>query len=284
MGEHDRYLQAFLHLDIDRLSVMRAIGAGSEAARLVAMDRIMTLFGSLPDFGKQNALWDMCAETVGYRNATRYAVAPGENEKPTIDESIAQLENSALLGGGQVQVLDGQNDLVHGRSHIQAMMPLIQQAQQAPDMLMKVLPGFNSLNEHATAHVERLSTDPMMKRESPAMRQQIQQADEMIHNGLMHMQKMQRQMAKAQGLPGPNGQPALTNGAPQIGPDGQPIQGSGIDPKMQEKIRAETAYRDAKMEWLNKESQAELMRDQMKAQQELAISDAKAAAEISQRR
>jgi hypothetical protein len=53
-GASDRYLQAFLNLDVDRLAVMRAIGAGSEAARLVAMDRLMTMFGSLPEFGKQN--------------------------------------------------------------------------------------------------------------------------------------------------------------------------------------------------------------------------------------
>ena len=35
-GPHDRYLKAFFQLDIDRLTIMRAIGAGSEAARLVA--------------------------------------------------------------------------------------------------------------------------------------------------------------------------------------------------------------------------------------------------------
>jgi hypothetical protein len=35
----------------------------------------------------------MC-ETVGYRNAERYAIPPGENEIPVVDQSIAQLENN----------------------------------------------------------------------------------------------------------------------------------------------------------------------------------------------
>ena len=276
-GPHDRYLQAFFHLDIDRLTVMRAIGSGSEAARLVAMDRLMTMYGSLPDFGKQNALWDMCAETVGYRNASRYAVTPGENETPTVDASIAQLENQTLLNGGEIMILDGQNNLVHAKAHLAAEMPLIEQAQADPNMLMEILPGLNALNQHTTAHVEKLSTDPQMQSQAAAMRQQIQQADEIIHNGMMHLQKMQRQMAsQAQKING--------NGAP-IGPDGQPAPASeGMDPKADAKIRGEIAYREAKIQSMNEQAQARLMIEQTKAQQKLAIEDAKAAAQMIQRR
>ncbi len=276
-GPHDRYLKAFFHLDIDRLSVMRAIGSGSEAARLVAMDRLMGIFGSLPAFGQQNVLWDMCAETVGYRNAARYAIPPGENETPTVDASIAQLENAALLGGSgdPIQILDGQNNLVHAQSHIAAETPLIEQAQQDPNMLMQVLPGLNALNEHATAHVEKLSTDPQMQNQAAAMRQQLQQADEIIHNGMMHLQKMQRMMAKEQGVNG--------NGAAPVGPDGQPQQ----DPKqlqMMSKIRAELAYREAKIQSMNEQSKARIQIEQQKAAQKMAIEDAKAAAQMMQRR
>lgn len=288
-GPKDRYLQAFFNLDIDRLTVMRAIGAGSEAARLVAFDRLMSMYGSLPDFGKQNVLWDMCAETVGYRNAERYAVAPGENETPTVDASIAQLENNILLQGGDVKVLDGQNDLVHSRTHLEAELPLIQQAQQDPNMLMQVLPGLNTLNQHSIAHVDRLSQDPQMKAQSAEMRKAIQQADEIIHNGMMHAQKIQRQQAAlAQqqqaagpppGMPGPNGAGAPNGSAP----NGQAPQG-GMDPAMAAKIQADVAYRMAKIETLNNESQAKIALNQQKSAQEMAIRDAAAAQKMMQRR
>lgn len=281
-GPHDRYLKAFFQLDIDRLTIMRAIGAGSEAARLVAMDRLMTMYGSLPDFGKQNALWDMCAETVGYRNASRYAVPPGEDETPTVDASIAQLENAALLKGGEINILDGQNNLVHCKTHLAAEMPLIEQAQQDPNMLMEILPGLNALNQHTTAHVEKLSTDPQMQSQSAQFRQQIQQADEIIHNGMMHLQKMQRQMAAQKGG---NGAP------PAIGPDGQPVPAlpgpngeQALDPQVNMKIRSEIAYREAKIQSMNEQAQARLQIEQQKAAQKLAISDAEAASKMIQRR
>jgi hypothetical protein len=187
------------------------------------------------------------------------------------------------MGGGQIQVLDGQNNLVHGRKHLEAEMPLIQQAQTDPNMLMQVLPGINALNQHTTAHVEALSQDPQMKTQSAQMRKAIQQADEISHTGMMHMQKMQRQMAKAQGqAPGPNGAPS-PNGAP-VGPDGQPAPEGGIDPHMEIKIRSELAYRQAKIEALNRESEAKLARQQAESQQKMAITDAENAQKLIQRR
>jgi len=279
VGPHDRYLKAFFLLDVERLSVMRAIGSGSEAARLVAMDRLMGFYGSLPDFGKQNALWDMCAETVGYRNASRYAVPPGDTETPTVDASIAQLENASLLtgAGDDLHVLDGQNNLVHGKVHLAAQTPLIQQAQQDPNMLMDVLPGLNALNQHTTEHVEKLSTDPQMQSQAAAMRQQIQQADEIIHNGMMHLQKMQRKMAAA--AAGGNG-----NGAAAPPPNGAQPAGQSMDPAMDNKIRGEMAYREAKIQSMNEQSAARIQIEQAKAAQKMAIEDAKAAAQMMQRR
>lgn len=298
-GPKDRYLQAFFNLDIERLTAMRAIGAGSEAARLVAFDRLMSMYGSLPDFGKQNVLWDMCAETVGYRNAARYAIPPGQNETPTVDASIAQLENNILLQGGDVKVLDGQNDLVHSRTHLEAEMPLIEQAQQDPNMLMEVLPGLNTLNQHTVAHVERLSMNPQMKAQSAEMRKSIQQADEIIHNGIRHMEKMQRQAAKeaqqqaaaAQAMPPVNGAPV--NGAPAVNgalPPGAPPGGApaapagGMDYKTLAKIQGDLAYRQAKIEGLNAETQQKLTFNQQRHAQDMAIRDAQAAEKMIVRR
>ena len=81
---------------------------------------------------------------------------------------IAQLENQVLLKGGEITILDGQNNLVHAKAHLAAEMPLIQQAQQDPNMLMEILPGLNALNQHTTAHVEKLSTDPQMQTQAAA--------------------------------------------------------------------------------------------------------------------
>mgnify|MGYP003694301121 CR=1 FL=1 len=60
-GPHDRYLQAFFQLDVERLTVMRAIGSGSEAARLVAMDRLMTMYGIAARFRQSRMPSGICA-------------------------------------------------------------------------------------------------------------------------------------------------------------------------------------------------------------------------------
>jgi hypothetical protein len=269
-GAKDRYLQAFFELDTDRLRVVKPVGAGSEAARMVAFDRLMGIFGSLPDYGKQNLIWDIASETAGYENAARYAVQPGESEKPTFDASIAQLENNSLLAGGQIMVLDGQNDLVHARIHVEALNPLVTQAQEMlqvdPMQLAPMLEGINSLNAHVIQHVERLSQDPAMREESALYRKVLQNADEILHNGTLKVQKLmaeqeQNAMMQMQGQD-------LAQGQQQI------------DPATLAKIEAQRAERQAKLEMDMQIHKQKMVMRQQEASQKLAIRDAEAASKI----
>ena len=218
------------------------------------MDRLMTMYGSLPDFGKQNALWDMCAETVGYRNASRYAVPPGEDETPTVDASIAQLENQALLKGGEINILDGQNNLVHAKTHLEAEMPLIEQAQQDPNMLMEVLPGLERAQPahdrprreafHRPADAEpsrRLPpADPAGRRDHPQR----------------HDAPAQDAAPEPQAGKGACRWPGWSPAAPRW--QRAPGQVNAIDPATDQKIQGEIAYREAKIQSMNEQAQARL--------------------------
>jgi hypothetical protein len=270
-GAKDRYLQAFFNLDTDRLRVVKPVGAGSEAARMVAFDRLMGIFGSLPDYGKQNLIWDIASETAGYENASRYAIQPGESEKPTMDASIAQLENNSLLAGGQIMVLDGQNDLVHAKVHIEALNPLVDQAQEAlqvdPMQLAPMLEGINALNAHVAQHVERLSGDPAMREESALYRKILQNADEILHNGTLKVQKLmaeQQQQSMMSEMENAN----LAQGQQQI------------DPATLAKIEAQRAERQAKLDMDMQMHQQRMIMRQQDANQKMAIRDAEAASKI----
>jgi hypothetical protein len=270
-GAKDRYLQAFFNLDTDRLRVVKPVGAGSEAARMVAFDRLMGIFGSLPDYGKQNLIWDIASETAGYENASRYAIQPGESEKPTMDASIAQLENNSLLAGGQIMVLDGQNDLVHAKVHIEALNPLVDQAQEAlqvdPMQLAPMLEGINALNAHVAQHVERLSGDPAMREESALYRKVLQNADEILHNGTLKVQKLMAEQEQ-QSMLGEMENANLAQGQPQI------------DPATLAKIEAQRAERQAKLEMDMQMHQQRMIMRQQDANQKMAIRDAEAASKI----
>lgn len=270
-GPKDRYLQAFFELDVDRLKATRAIGSGSEAARQLAQQQIMQVFNSLPDFGKQNALFDLVSGAVGPRNALRYAVAPGATENKTTDESIAQLENNVLLMGGQVQVLDGQNNLVHARVHLTALQPLLQQAEQGlqtdPMSIANLLPGINSLNQHAAEHIGKLSQDPMLKQEAGEMRKTLQESDEILHNGTLKVQKLMQQQAQDQ--------------QQQEQEASQQPQQPQVDPQVLAQIEQERMKREAQLQADAAKAHQDMQIRQAQANQELAINDAKAAQQLS---
>jgi hypothetical protein len=265
-GAKDRYLQAFLNLDVDRLRVTKPVGAGSEAARMVSFDRLMGIFGSLPDFGKQNLIWDIASETAGYENAARYAVQPGESERPTIDASIAQIENNQLVAGSNIQVLDGQNNLVHAKVHVEALNPLVTQAQELleldPMQLAPMLGGINALNAHVAQHVELLSQDPAMRSESAMFRQVLQNADEILHNGTLKVQKLMGQQEQ------------------QAMMQGEEPQQPQIDPAVLAKIDSDRAIRQAKLEMDMQSHQQKMIMRQQEASQKLALRDAEVASKI----
>jgi hypothetical protein len=266
-GAKDRYLQAFFNLDVDRLRVTKPVGAGSEAARMVSFDRLMGIFGSLPDFGKQNLIWDIASETAGYENAARYAVQPGESDRPTVDASIAQVENNQLIAGGSIQVLDGQNNLVHAKVHTEALNPLVSQAQELleldPMQLAPMLGGINALNAHVAQHVELLSQDPQMRSESAMFRQVLQNADEILHNGTLKVQKLMGEQERQSMMQGEEEQPQ-----PQI------------DPAILAKIDSERAVRQAKLEMDMQSHQQKMIMRQQEASQKLALRDAEVASKI----
>jgi hypothetical protein len=267
-GDKDRYLQAFLNLDVDRLRVTKPVGAGSEAARMVSFDRLMGIFGSLPDFGKQNLIWDIASETAGYENAARYAIQPNESDKPTVDASIAQIENNQLIAGSNIQVIDGQNNLVHAKIHTEALNPLVSQAQELleldPMQLAPMLGGINALNAHVAQHVELLSQDPQMRSESAMFRQVLQNADEILHNGTLKVQKLMGQQEQQAMMM--QGQEDQTQ--PQI------------DPAVLAKIDSERAVRQAKLEMDMQTHQQKMVMRQQEASQKLALRDAEVASKI----
>lgn len=260
-------LEAFYGLDVQRLKVTRAVGSGSEAARMLAFDRLMTMFGSLDDYGKANLTRDFIAEFVGYRNAERYVPKADGEARPDIQTSIAELQNDALLGGGQATVKPNDNQRVHAFTHLSALVPLVKQADEAlsvdPMSVGGLLQGLNALLVHTTEHVERLSQDPLMKQESAEMRQVLQQANEIVHNGSLKVQKLQEEAAIAQEE------------------QGQQPQEPQVDPQVLQKIAQDTAITDAKIENANRLTEQKLNAKNAEAAQKLALKDAEEAQKLA---
>lgn len=266
-------LEAFKNLDIDRLNIVKAIGSGSEAARLLAMERLMPFLNSMPDQGRAAFIYDIFADSLGYQNAARYVTPPDQEVQFSPEVGVAQVESNQLLAGQQVQVIPGQNDAAHAREHIAIESPLIDQVQQAmeldPMSLIQILPGLNLLDAHTQQHVERLSRDENYKEISAQYRKFLQNADEILMNSTLHIQKLMKQQAMQQ------------QAAQQNGEDPQQQQGQQIDPAVIAKIQGEVAVRQAKLETNNALAQQKIQINEVEARQKRAIADADAAAKIA---
>jgi hypothetical protein len=140
--------------------------------------------------------------------------------------------------------------------------------------LSELLPKLNVINQHLAQHVDRLSKDPLVKQESAQMRQMMQQSDEIIHNGLLKVDKAQKQMQKEQVL-----QQSGPPGAP-----GQPQPGQGpapqMDPIMMGKIEGDRIAREQALHHADEEHKAKMQIRAQEAAQKMAIEDAKAKQDI----
>jgi hypothetical protein len=131
--------------------------------------------------------------------------------------------------------------------------------------LAPMLGGINALNAHVAQHVELLSQDPQMRSESAMFRQVLQNADEILHNGTLKVQKLMAQQQQ---------QVMMQGGAEQE--QAQPQ----IDPAVLSKIDSERSIRQAKLEMDMQTHQQKMIMRQQEASQKLALRDAEVASKI----
>lgn len=257
-------LEAFYNLDVDRLKIVRAVGSGSEAARMLAYDRLMSMRQGFDAEGQANLDRDIVGDLLGYDYIERYK-PKAEGTRPVIDVQFAQLESNQLLGGGMVKVLPNQNHYEHAKVHAEFEMPLVQQVQEAmtldPMQAADILPGLNALNAHLTEHVEILSQDPSMREEAAEFRQLLQNASETIHNSTLKVQKLQQQSAEQAQEGGQEFEPQL-------------------DPDTINKINRDNAITQAKVANMEKITATKAQSMQALTAQRLALDDAKSAQQL----
>jgi len=192
-------IEAILAVDLDSVRPVRAIGAGSEAARLLATDELMELMPGFDEYGRKAAQRDRVAARFGYDLADRYTPQPDAEARPVIDVKIAELENGDMRVGGQVQVLPNENHLEHAKVHLNALGQTAQGVDEGQIPVEQVIDFLVNLYGHTTTHVEEVSRDTTIPEAGAALRQSLQQFGEIVNNGVKQVQKMREQQASQSG-------------------------------------------------------------------------------------
>lgn len=190
-------IEAFENIDVGNVRAIRAVGAGSPAARTVSLRNLMEVMSAYDPVGRHNLLRDVTVTEVGAAQADRYVPRDSSPRVP-IDAKIAILENDALVDGRPVEIMQEEMHIVHIEEHLKALTQFIEQEQQGAP-IEELVPRMMALYEHAVAHLDFVQGDVTMQEQVATYRQALQQAGEIISNGMKRLAKMQREQQAAAG-------------------------------------------------------------------------------------
>jgi len=239
-----------------RVQAVRAIGAGSPGARMLAFNEFMAIMPRFDEVGQRNLIRDRVAARVGYDQVDRY-LPKGEVERIPIDAKIAELENDAMQGGRGVSVNPCENHAVHAKVHLEdanRFLQALQQNQVDPKVAMSYL---QVQYPHSTAHVEQLASDPSRREEVGVAKQILNQMREAVENIGKQLAAQAQREARARASE----------------------QGGQVDPKTQLAIQKAQIDSQIKLQ----ESQLDQRLKAADVQQKMAIRDAEAAQKIRQK-
>lgn len=273
-------LDALYEVDVRTVRAVRAVGAGSQAARSLVFQNMKEMMGSLDEVGRNRVLREVVANDVGWDEVDEY-VPPVSGPRATPDDKFAKMENailemSTLEKPVSYPVSNDDIPSVHLRIHAGKLDEYVQVLNSQPDsdeLVMTVIPPMAAVHQHSVEHLNQMSGDELLQQEFAQYRKQLQNAEEIIYNGTKHIQKLQREAAQQQSQGG---------------------DGAAIAPEMakmqMEQARWSQELERGVIEYGVKLKQAEethrlkMAMEAQKAAQKRAIADAEAASKMQRER
>lgn len=240
-----------------RVQAIRAVGAGSPGARLLAFNEFLQMLPRFDEVGQRNLIRDRVAARVGYDQVDRY-LPKAETERLPVDAKIAELENDAMQGGRGVSVNAGENHAVHLKVHLEDCIRFLQALQQSQVDKKTAFAYLQLQYPHSSQHLSQLAADPTRKQEVGAAKEVLNQVREAVEN---IGKQLQAEARRAQ-------QMAAQEGG-----------GQAIDPKLAVQMQKAALESQIKMSQAKVDQQIKMA----DAQQKMAIRDAEAAQKIREK-
>jgi hypothetical protein len=269
-------LDVLSRIDLEATQATRLQGAGSKGSRLIGFQQMGQLYAEMDPQGKEYFNYDFASEIKGSEAAERYFGKPGQR-RGHVDVALARLENADMLEGTLIEPVDGENKMIHLQEHIESLITGIEEVNEGvveiADWTMRYIPTY----QHCVATLEQTTVHESRIQELNSYRQQVQQAGELIDNGLRHINKMREgQGDMSQGLD-PNGNPVPGVEAPMT-PEQQKASASQQDNDLKmAKIFAEAQAKIAVMQQMSQAKQA-IMHEESTAR--ILTMDAQTSADI----
>jgi flagellar biosynthesis GTPase FlhF len=253
---------------------VRAIGYGSPAMRMAAIDETMSIFGSLDEMGRINLLRDRIAARFGQEVVDRYLPTPETGLRPPIDTKIAILENSTMVEGNAIPVSPGENHFLHAQTHLQALDGIEAATVQGQNNPQQALMAMQMMIPHLGDHLSQLGSDLVRKDQVAMMRQRLQQLSATAKRVQDELQAQMENQQKAQMAEAERQQTALM--AEYEAMKKKLAESQQLSPEAQQRLMERQAELQMKIE----RHQADLKMKDEQTIQKLALKDAETAAKI----
>lgn len=251
--------EALHAVDYSTASMVRAVGNGSQAKRIVSLQQLREVASSYDDEGQYNLDRDITAALIGYKQANRYKPKREDTRVPQ-EMKVAMLENSHLIEGEEVPVFPNERHIVHLDAHVPRLEQLREayEAGEAPleDIAVASMPLF----DHALQHLQAVQGDAMVEGAVSNYNQRLQNINEIIVNGQRLLQSQAREQQGGEGE------------APAEGEEGQQV--SPAEQALMEramKHRLELEHMQKKFELKMSQQQAEFEQKRQMKDMEGAI-------------
>jgi len=238
--------------DIDYVQASRNYGQGSAFLRLQTLAGLMQISGQLPESGREALLRDYIAALAGQQQVGRYIAEPDQDIYAQDQLAEANIENSIMQIGNPAIITNSQNHMLHAQAHLSKGVELAQAVQQgaAPEPVAEF---FGLLLPHIGEHLMQLSADPNRKQQAKQLEDQLKELTAFANELANQVsQQMEQQVAEQQ----------------------QAQAGPSLEEQLKiSQMEREEARKDAALK-------AEIERNNLKLQQEMAIADARTAASL----
>lgn len=244
----------------------RSMGNGSHVMRQTTLNSLAPYSTQWPESGRSNFNDDVIAAYTNQSKVERYNPKAERLGEPTDQHAFAMLENAAMKVGAQVVWTPTQNNVVHAEVHLKASADAARSLAQGGNP-MEVLAFMEQIGPHVAVHLQHLMQDPSHQQQFKALEGEYKHLGQIADKLSAQVQKMMAEQ-QAEAEKQQQAQNILS------GADGDTA------------VKAATAK--AKVEQSNIKTAVSLRQKEEKhqqaitqAQQDMAIKDAQAAAQIA---
>ena len=195
-------VEALYEIDLDSVTALPPIGAGSKVRRTLALRQCLNYMQFMPRAGQERLVRMAIAnETNGRTARLLMPLKDDPNPSETIAASIASMQNNQLLAGQEVPVMPNEDHRTHAEVHANYILSLVPDAQLSPEEMAQLAQPLQLLVSQLAGHMDYLQASKEVVPEFEQYEKLVKRCNEVITNGMRALEAMQAQQ-QAEGAEG----------------------------------------------------------------------------------